>query len=158
MTTLTRYRPLIVLTALTFLAGLAISMPSGFAMTEFMHGFMGTFLLFFAALKLFDISGFKKGFVQYDLLAKRLPFYAFVYPFLELGLALGYLSFACPLYVYGFTIGLFGFGTLGVAWALRQGLNIDCPCMGTVLKVPLSTVTLSEDIIMVVMGLALFFA
>ena len=32
--------------------------------------------------------------------------------------------------------------------ALRKGLDIACPCMGNVLVVPLSTVTLTEDGVM----------
>lgn len=36
-------------------------------------------------------------------------------------------------------------GAIGVVLVLRKGLDIACPCMGNVLSVPLSTVTLSED-------------
>jgi hypothetical protein len=47
---------------------------------------------------------------------------------------------------------LFVFGAIGVVMALREGLDIDCPCMGSVLSVPLSTVTLTEDVGMAVMA------
>ena len=57
--------------------------------------------------------------------------------------------------VYAATIALFAFGSVGVVAALRSGLDIDCPCMGNVLDVPLSTVTLAEDIGMVAMATAL---
>ena len=40
----------------------------------------------------------------------------------------------------------------------RKGLDIACPCMGNVLAVPLSTVTLTEDGVMVVMALSLLLA
>ena len=35
---------------------------------------------------------------------------------------------------------------LGVISALRRGLDVNCACMGTVLKVPLSTVALTENV------------
>ena len=57
-----------------------------------------------------------------------------------------------PVFTYTATIVVFEFGTLGVLSALRRGLDIDCPCMGSILKVPLSTVTLTEDLAMVVMA------
>jgi hypothetical protein len=47
---------------------------------------------------------------------------------------------------------VFLFGAVGVALALRKGLDIACPCMGNVLKVPMSTVTLTEDLGMAAMA------
>ena len=46
-------------------------------------------------------------------------------------------------------------GAIGVVLALRRGLDIACPCMGSVLTVPLSTVTLTEDVAMVAMAMML---
>ncbi len=113
-----------------------------------MHYFMGVFLLIFALLKLFDLSGFADGFQMYDLLAKRFRPYALVYPFIELSLGLGYLAFWQPLVVYSATAVVLGFGALGVIRALQKGLDLECACMGTILKVPLSTVALTEDLAM----------
>ena len=48
-----------------------------------------------------------------------------------------------------------GIGAVGVIRALRRGLDVRCACMGTVLDVPLSTVTLTEDLVMVAMALFL---
>lgn len=152
-TTLTEYWPLFALTGGSVLAGLAIAGGSG-AMTiaGFMHGFMGVFLVIFALLKIFNLKGFKRGFTMYDLLARRVRNYAFVYPFIELALGLAYLAFFMPVATYVVTITVFAFGTLGVLSALRDSLDIDCPCMGSILSVPLSTVTLTEDLAMVAMA------
>ncbi|MEZ6185542.1 MAG: hypothetical protein R3F62_11100 [Planctomycetota bacterium] len=150
------YWPLACLVLVCGLAALAIS--TGFAtlaMRPFMHAYMGVFLSVFALLKLFDPSGFADGFQMYDLLAKRGRVYAYVYPVLELGLGLGYLSFLWPTAIYAATIAVFTFGALGVISALRRGLDIECPCMGSILSVPLSTVTLTEDGFMVGMAIAL---
>jgi hypothetical protein len=53
------------------------------------------------------------------------------------------------------TILILGAGAVGVILALRKGLNVRCACMGTVLNVPLSTVTLTEDLGMVAMSVLL---
>ncbi len=143
------YWPLVVLILISSCAGCALSF-SGTA--GVMHYFMGFFLCSFAMLKLFHPFAFADGFQMYDLLAKQNRAYAYAYPLIELMLGLGYLSFIVPALVYLLTIALFGFGAAGVVQALRRGLDINCPCMGTILSVPLSTVTLFEDIVMAAMA------
>ncbi len=157
---LSDYWPLFSLVIVSALAGIAIALPPGggwneLTMTGFMHGFMGVFLVVFALLKIFNLSGFRRGFTMYDLLARRVGNYALVYPFIELGLGLAYLGHIAPIATYWVTIVVFSFGTLGVVSALRRGLDIDCPCMGSILSVPLSTVTLTEDLAMVLMAAGL---
>jgi len=147
------YWPLISLVAVSALAALAIA--SGFGRADlagFMHGYMGIFLVVFALLKLFNPSGFADGFEMYDLLARRVRAYGYVYPYLELALGLAYLAFFLPVFTYVATILLFVFGAIGVIKALRAGLDIECPCMGSILSVPLSTVTLTEDLAMIAMA------
>jgi hypothetical protein len=106
----------------------------------------------FSMFKLFDLRGFADGFQMYDLLAKPFRSYAYVYPFIELSLGLGYLAAWNLPVVYGATIAVMLFGALGVVRALRKGLDLHCACMGTVLKVPLSTVALTEDLGMAAMA------
>ena len=150
----TDYVPLLVIVALTLLAACAkqIAYPGAWNWMAWMHDFMGFFLVVFAMFKFFDLPGFADGFQMYDLLARPLRPYAYVYPLLELGLGLGYLSRWQPALIYGATVGLMIFGALGVLNALRKGLDLECACMGTVLKVPLSTVALVEDLGMALMA------
>ena len=75
---------------------------------------------------------------------------------MELGLGLGYLAHWQPTLIYGATVVLLGVGALGVFNALRKGLDLECACMGTVLKVPLSTVALVEDLGMAFMAGAMW--
>jgi hypothetical protein len=144
-----RYWPLMAL-ILVAVAGAAALTQKG--LIDWMHYFMGLFLCQFAMLKLFHPSGFAEGFQKYDLVAKKSRVYAYVYPFIELGLGLAYLSFTAPILTYILTIIVMGVGAVGVVGALRRGLDIRCACMGTVLDVPLSTVTLTEDIAMIAMA------
>lgn len=147
------YIPLIVIVVLTALAAIAktSAYPDGDSVA-WMHDFMGFFLVVFSMFKFFDMEGFADGFQMYDLAAKNLRPYAYLYPFIELGLGLGYLARFELTIIYIVTIGVMVFGALGVLNALRKGLDLECACMGTVLKVPLSTVALIEDLGMATMA------
>jgi hypothetical protein len=147
------YLPLIVIVVLTMAAAAARSAALGqWNAMEWMHDFMGFFLVVFSMFKFFDMPGFADGFQMYDLLAKPFRPYAFVYPFIELGLGLAYLARWNPVVTYSVTIGVMLWGAAGVLLALKKGLDINCACMGTVLKVPLSTVALVEDLGMAAMA------
>lgn len=147
------YLPLAVIVSLTFLAACAKQADYGaWVWMRWMDDFMGFFLVVFSMFKFFDLPGFADGFQKYDLLAKPFRPYAYFYPFIELGLGLAYLAHWRPAAVYTATIAVMAWGALGVVRALAQGLNVRCACLGTVLKVPLSTVALFENIGMAVMA------
>jgi hypothetical protein len=148
------YWPLFALLATAALAASAMEFRNRFTKTEmeWMADFMGVFLCIFALVKLFNLSKFADGFQMYDLLARQFRPYALVYPFIELALGLGYLSRWKPPLIQTATVVVLGFGALGVINALRRGLDVNCACMGNILKVPLSTVALTEDLGMVVMA------
>jgi hypothetical protein len=153
------YLPLFVILALTLLAATARQAATdAWDGREWMHDFMGLFLVVFSMFKFFDLPGFADGFQKYDLLENPFRPYGYAYPFLELGLGLGYLArWNLPL-VYAATTLVMAFGALGVIRALRRGLDVRCACLGTVLKVPLSTVALTEDLGMAVMAAAMWVA
>jgi hypothetical protein len=149
-----RYWPLFALLLVAAAGAVALSKKD---LLDWMHYFMGMFLCQFAMLKLFHPAGFADGFQKYDLVAKRVRFYAYLYPFIELALGLLYLSFTAPMMTYILTILIMGIGAVGVVRALIKGLDVRCACMGTVLDVPLSTVTLTEDIAMIGMACLMLF-
>lgn len=152
---LAQYMPLITIIGLAALGAIALSWRERFSVNHFMHLFMGLFLLQFSALKLFDVKGFAKGFARYDLLAMRFKSYGLIYPFFELMLALGYLA-GGAIWIYIFTFLLMSFGAVGVILALMKGLDTNCACLGTTLKVPLSTVAITENVSMAVMAIFMF--
>ncbi len=152
-----RYFPLFLLILVSFLAALALTYGTRQGFFEGMHFFMGLFLCQFALFKWINLRGFVDGFQRYDLIAKKWRLYGYLYPFIEGGLGLAYLSFITPLWTSLITLLFMGIGTIGVYRALKQGLDVKCACMGTFLNVPLSTVTLSEDIAMGVMALVMLF-
>ncbi len=120
--------------------------------TLWMNQFMAGFFLIFSAFKLLDLSGFAEGYSTYDLLAQRWHGYGYVYPFLELGLGIAYLLPAWDGTRQIATIIIMGFSSLGVINSLRKQQTFQCACLGTMLKVPLSTITLIEDLLMVAMA------
>lgn len=150
----TSYIPLMIVIGLSLASAWAKqnAYPGPGDMRSGMHDFMGLFLVIFSMFKLFDLRGFADGFQMYDLLAKPFRPYAYIYPFIELSLGLGYLAAWNLPVVYGATIAVMLFGALGVVRALRKGLDLHCACMDTVLKVPLSTVALTEDLGMAAMA------
>lgn len=153
------YLPLLVLLGVTALAASAKHHDyiGGSGMVPWMHDFMGFFLVIFALLKLFDLPGFADGFQMYDLLAKPFRPYALVYPFIELALGLGYLAEWRLNVLYPATIIVMVFGALGVIRSLIHGLDLQCACMGNILKVPLSRVALVEDLGMAAMAAVMWF-
>src|SRR5260370_31823493 len=95
------YIPLIVIVVLTLLSACAKQIAyGGWNWTNWMHGFMGFFLVVFSMFKFFDMEGFANGFQMYGLLPKRFRPYARIYSFFELGLGLGYLCAWGPMVFY----------------------------------------------------------
>lgn len=117
-----------------------------------MYQFMAGFFLVFSAFKLLDIRGFADGYATYDLLAKRWHTYGYIYPFLELGLGILYLTQWLPTATQLATVIIMGFSSIGVINSLLKKQKFQCACLGTILKVPLSSITLIEDLTMVVLA------
>jgi copper chaperone CopZ len=154
------YRPLIIIVGLITLVAIAAGRGStmaghgstGFSVMAAMNAFMAGFFLVFGGFKLFDLNGFADAYATYDLLAARWRAYGLLYPFLELALGTAYLFGLWPEATNWATLLLMGFSTLGVVLALRRGQAIRCACLGTSLNLPMSSVTLVEDLAMVTMA------
>lgn len=117
-----------------------------------MLNFMAGFFLVFSGLKLLDVPGFAKGYAKYDLLAEHVYAYGYLYPFLELTLGLLYLT-RTELYATNIaTIILMTFGGIGVIRSLALGRNFQCACLGTMINVPLTKVTIVENFGMALMA------
>lgn len=124
-----------------------------FSWHEVMMQFMAGFFIVFAAFKLLDLRGFVEGYSTYDLIAQRIPGYAYAYPFIELGLGLLYLGGVNTFWLHMFTFALMAINGTGVLIKLAKKEPFQCACLGTFLKVPLTKVTLVEDFGMAIMAL-----
>ena len=121
-------------------------------MTAMMHDFMGTFFMVFSFFKLLDIKGFQASFKMYDPLAAAWPAYGLVYPFIELALGVCYIRDFIPDWALWVTIVVLSTTTLGVVQTLLKKRAIQCACLGSVLKLPMTEATFIENVIMIVMA------
>lgn len=123
-----------------------------------MRYFEGLFFLVFAGFKLARYRDFVDAYQGYDVLAKRWRGWARAYPFVELALAFGFLFDVALVWVLAATLALMLVGSVGVIRELRRGSHIVCACLGTVIKLPLTQVTLAEDLAMGAMAAAMLLA
>ncbi|WP_343768882.1 heavy metal translocating P-type ATPase [Gangjinia marincola] len=121
-------------------------------LTEIMLDFMGLFYIVFSFFKLLDLKGFPDSFRMYDPLAKRVPVYAKIYPFIESALGLMFLFRFELLIALIATILILGITTIGVTKTLLDKKSIQCACLGTALKLPMTEATFIENAIMIVMA------
>ena len=113
---------------------------------------MGGFFIAFSFFKMLDVKGFADAYRTYDLVAKAWPGYGFIYPFIEFGLGIGYLANLNPWVVNGVTVVVMAVSLAGVLRAVFSKRAIRCACLGTVFQLPMSTVTIIEDGLMLVMA------
>jgi len=120
---------------------------------EMMLDFMGLFYIVFSFFKLLDLKGFSNSFSMYDPLAKVFRPYAWVYPFIETVLGLMFLMRFEITSALIATLIVLGITTVGVTKTLLGKKNIQCACLGTALKLPMTEATIIENAIMIIMAL-----
>ena len=150
------YRPVIAIFSVAFLLALALSWHQyGTVLTlraaEWTVSLSMTFL---AIQKLQDVESFSTMFLNYDLLARRWVRYGKIYPYGE-ALA-GILMTAGALVWISSPVALF-IGTVG-AFSVIKAVYVDkrelkCACVGGDSSVPLGFVSLTENLMMVTMGI-----
>lgn len=124
---------------------------------EFMLDFMGLFYIVFSFFKMLDLKGFPESFKMYDPLAKRIPLYGWLYPFIETVLGLMFLiRFEVDIALV-ITLIVLGTTTIGVLKTLLDKKHIRCACLGTALKLPMTEATLIENTIMMAMAILMLF-
>lgn len=153
------YRPLIVITLL-ILAASAVAAWQGedTLWVGFVQNVMTGFFLVFGTFKLMDLEGFVEGYATYDLLASRWRSYGYVYPLIEIFFGLSMLAGYMPQWLLVAEIAVMIFSGIGVAIKVAKRERFRCACLGTFLKVPLTTVTLIEDFGMAALAILLLFA
>lgn len=155
------YKPLFIIFALISIVAFITAFEhrnftsSAFSIIAFLEHFMAGFFFIFSFFKLLDIKAFANSFAMYDIIAERSKFYALAYPFIELAIGLSCLIFMGQAWVYIVDILIMSIGIIGV---IRSNLNktkIQCACLGTVFKLPMSKITIIENGIMIGVGLLL---
>ena len=120
---------------------------------NFMLDFMGLFFISFSFFKMLDLEGFSKSFKMYDPLAKKVSFYGISYPFIETALGLMFLMKIEVFSALILSIFVLGLTTIGVIKILISKKSIQCACLGSVLKLPMTEATFIENAIMIFMSI-----
>ena len=123
--------------------------------TNAMLDFMGLFYIIFSFFKILDIKGFSKSFKMYDPLAKKITIYGYIYPFIEILLGLMFLIRIEVNIALLITIVILGITSAGVTQTLLDKRSINCACLGTTLKLPMTEATFIENAIMIIMATVL---
>jgi hypothetical protein len=146
------YKP--VLLIFTYILGitLLIEAKQDFVWTRWMNNFMGGFFLAFSFFKLLDLKGFAESYFSYDIIAKRWFGYGYVYAFTELALGLAYLTSFNALLTNSITFIVMSISIVGVLQSVLHKRKIKCACLGAVFNLPMSTITIIEDGLMIVMS------
>lgn len=152
----TTYQPVIAIFATSLLIGLAVSWAaSGTLVSLRMPEYaISTAMILLGLQKLQDVESFSTMFLNYDLLAQRQVLYGYVYPYAET--LAGVLMLAGALTWLSAPLALF-IGTVG-AISVFKAVYIDkrelkCACVGGNSNVPLGFVSLTENLIMIAMGI-----
>jgi hypothetical protein len=149
-TSFKKFLPLIIIFSVIVLFTVIATYLHGFTLEFTMRMMMGSFFAIFGLFKIFNLRAFVDAYSTYDILAKRSRVYAFVYPFLELLIAVLYFADIGGIYRDIFTFLLMAISSIGVIQKLRLKEEIPCACLGMVFKLPMTKVTLFEDVLMAV--------
>ena len=147
------YKPIILIFGyITLVSVLAQVAYKSFDTMLLMRHFMAGFFLVFSFFKLLNLKGFAESYAMYDVLAKRIPSWGYVYAFVELGLGLAYLVNFNPYFTNVVTLAIMSLSIIGVLQSVINKKKIQCACLGAVFNLPMSTVTIIEDALMIVMS------
>ncbi len=118
----------------------------------FMNHLMAGFFIGLSFFKFLDLKAFAESFSSYDPIAQRWLNYGYIYPFIELTIGLMFIaSLALPL-ANALTIFILSASTIGVYKRLQSKSAFQCACLGTTFNLPLSNVTIAENLMMILMA------
>ncbi|HEU4497571.1 MAG TPA: MauE/DoxX family redox-associated membrane protein [Flavobacterium sp.] len=155
-TWLQTYKPILVI----FFYILAVSLIAGYGSGTFnymasMRIFMAGFFLAFSFFKMLDLKGFAESYSMYDVVARKFKSWGYIYAFLELGLGFAFALNFQPCLTNIITLVVMSVSIVGVLKSVLDKKKIQCACLGAVFNLPMSTVTIIEDGLMILMSLAM---
>lgn len=146
------YQPLLLILAFLIAVVTLAQDSQSFNGETWMRHFMAGFFLIFSFFKLLDVQAFATAYAGYDLIAARWRGWGVLYPFVELAFGLAYLTNFAPRFTNAAVVIVMGISAIGVIRAVMNKQRIRCACLGAVFNLPMSTVTIVEDVAMVAMA------
>jgi len=150
----TNWIPLMIVFGYIFLLTFVTMSLSVWSLQSFLSFSMGYFFVVFSMFKMINLKGFAEGYSQYDLISKKWYGWGYIYPFIELCIGILYLGLVNETWLHVTTIIASAIVVIGVSIELKKHGKFYCACLGTVLKVPLTKVSLAEYLVMA--GMALY--
>lgn len=152
------YKPILLIFGYIAGASLLAEFDKGrFDWMRWMNHFMAGFFLVFSFFKLLNIKGFAESYAMYDVVAKRWNNWGYVYAFTELTLGIAYLTGFKPLLTNVVTLVVMTVSITGVLQSVLNKRKIKCACLGDVFNLPMSTITIIEDALMIGMSVVMLF-
>lgn len=152
-TWLATYKPILLIFA--FITGITLLnewVIGDFLWMRWMSNFMAGFFLVFSFFKLLNLKGFAESYSMYDVVAKKWSGWGYVYAFIELALGIAFLTGFNPLLTNSVTLVAMSVSIIGVLQSVLNKRKIKCACLGDVFNLPMSTVTIIEDSLMIGMS------
>lgn len=150
---LNTYRPVLLIFAyITGITLLIQAVQHHFSFMHWMQHFMAGFFLVFSFFKLLNLEGFAESYRMYDVIARRFKAWGYCYAFLELLLGLAYLADFEPVLTNAVTLVVMSISLIGVLQSVLNKRKIQCACLGAVFDLPMSTITIIEDALMIAMS------
>ncbi len=147
------YQPILLIFGYIFLVSMLVSFSRGFFdLMLLMQVFMGGFFIVFSFFKMLNLKSFAESYMMYDVLAYRIKAWGFIYPFVELSLGIAYITHFNPFLTNLITLIVMSMSIIGVLESVFNHKKIRCACLGSVFNLPMSTVTIIEDGIMILMS------
>lgn len=127
-------------------------MQDKFAWMRWMNHFMAGFFLVFSFFKLLNLKGFAESYSMYDIVAKKWNGWGYVYALIELALGIAFLTGFKPIITNTVTLVVMTVSIIGVLQSVLNNRKIKCACLGDVFNLPMSTITIIEDALMIIMS------
>ena len=118
--------------------------------------FLGFFSFIFAVLKIINLKGFVESFSEYDFISKKIIYYAYAFPFLELFFGLTFILLYENTVLTALCFIFYFLNLISVVRALFKKKSFVCACLGGLFNIPLSYISLLENITMLIGIIYLF--
>ena len=141
---------------MSFLLAVAVTWisPAPVPAITIVERFVAIAMCLLAVQKLQNVESFSTMFLNYDLLARRYVPYGYVYPFAEATAGLLMLAGALTWFSAPLALVIGGIGAVSVFKAVYiDKRELKCACVGGDSSVPLGFVSLTENLMMVAMGI-----
>lgn len=147
------YKPvLLIFGYITGITLLIEGMQVEFSWMRWMNHFMAGFFLIFSFFKLLNLKGFTDSYAMYDIVAKQWSGWGYIYAFIELALGIAFLTSYNPILTNSITFVVMSVSIIGVLQSVFNKRKIKCACLGDVFNLPMSTITIIEDALMIGMS------